>query len=79
MRRSLALLLLLALAFGACASHPDGAYYPTPKASATVAFAVTLHRAALAAGDDPARYSFALVKTDEVTAFAAEDATFYFS
>lgn len=79
MRRSLALLLVLVLALGACASHPDGAYYPTPKASATVAFADTLHRAALAAGDDPARYSFALVKTDEVSAFAAEDATFYFS
>ncbi len=79
MRRSRALLLVLALALGACASHPDGAYYPTPKAPATVAFADTLHRAALAAGDDPARYSFALVKTGEVTAFAAEDATFYFS
>lgn len=79
MRRSLALLLVLALTLGACASHPDGAYYPTPRASATVAFADTLHRAARASGDDPARYSFALVEADAVTAFAAEDATFYFS
>lgn len=79
MRRSLALLLVLALALGACASHPDGAYYPTPRTPATVTVADALHRAALAAGDDPARYSFALVKTDEVTAFAADDATFYFS
>lgn len=39
----------------------------------------TLHRAAEAAGADPARYSFALIETRAVTAFAAEDATFYFS
>src|SRR5574341_150601 len=79
MRRSFALLLVLVVGLGACASHPDGAYYPTPRASATVTFADSLHRAALAAGDDPARYSFALVQTDEVSAFAADDATFYFS
>ena len=40
----------------------------------------TLYRAAQAAGDDPARYSFALVKTEGISAFSGdEDAVFYFS
>jgi len=34
---------------------------------------------AAAAGDDPARYSFAMIATGDVSAFTAEDATFYFS
>ena len=79
MRRALVLLVVVAFALSACAAHPDGAYYPTPPAPGTVTISHTLYRAALAAGDDPARYSFALVETDAVTAFAADDATFYFS
>jgi Zn-dependent protease with chaperone function len=79
MRRALVLLVVVAFALSACAAHPDGAYYPTPTAPGTVTISHTLYRAALAAGDDPARYSFALVETDAVTAFAADDATFYFS
>ena len=79
MRRTLALLVVLALALSACASHPEGAYYPTPEKPGTLTISYTLHRAALAAGDDPEHYSFALIKTDEVTAFAADEATFYFS
>ncbi len=77
MRRAAVLLVVLALS--ACASHPDGAYYPTSTAPGTVRLSHTLHRAAASAGDDPTHYSFALVRTDAVTAFAAEDATFYFS
>ena len=38
-----------------------------------------LHRAAVAAGDDPARYSFALIKTRHPVAFTDQDATFYIS
>ena len=81
MRRSLALLVVLvvALALGACASHPEGAYYPTPQKPETLAISHTLHRAAVAAGEDPTHYSFALIKTDAITALAAEEATFYFS
>ena len=79
MRRSLALLIVVALALGACASHPEGAYFPLPEKLDTVVISHTLYRAAEAAGDEPARYSFALIKTDAVTAFAAENATFYFS
>ena len=82
MRRSLALLLLLVLTSG-CAlippTHPDLAYYPSPRDPGTIKISQTLHRAAEAAGDDPDRYSFALIETSAVTAFAAEDATFYFS
>src|SRR6058998_3372270 len=82
MRRSLALLLLVILSTG-CAlippTPPDFAYYPSPRAPRTNKISHALYRAAEAAGDDPARYSFALIETSAVTAFAAEDATFYFS
>jgi Zn-dependent protease with chaperone function len=39
--------------------------------------AATLHRAALAAGDDPERYSFAFVKSRTAAAYSDEEATFY--
>src|SRR5437879_10976129 len=83
MLRSLALLAGLTLFTTGCAlippSHPDLAYYPSPRDPGTIKISQTLHRAAEAAGDDPDRYSFALIETSAVTAFAAEDATFYFS
>jgi len=82
MRRALALLLVAVLTSG-CAffppPHPDSAYYPSLREPGTVKISRTLHRAAEAAGDDPERYSFALIQTSAITAFAAEDATFYFS
>jgi|SRR5436853_2935319 len=78
MRRLVALLAVV-LGLAACVTHPDGAYYPPPNQPHTVTLARTLARAAQAAGDEPARYSFALIPTDAVTAFAAGDATFYFS
>jgi Zn-dependent protease with chaperone function len=63
-----------------CATVPDGAYFPNPSPR-TAAVAQALHRAASAAGDDPARYSFALIKTRQVSAFSSGDdeAVFYFS
>jgi Zn-dependent protease with chaperone function len=80
--RRVFLLLLLAASVGGCAllpSTPKGAYFPEPSTRTTV-LANTLYRAAQAAGDDPARYSFALVKTKGVSAFSGdEDAVFYFS
>jgi len=82
MRRSLAVLLLAALTTG-CAlippSHPDGAYYPSPRDPGTIKISRTLYRAAQAAGDDPDHYSFGLIQTSAVTSFAGEGATFYFS
>src|SRR5438093_1349819 len=82
MRRSLALLLFLMCASG-CAlippMHPENAYYPSPSDSRSLTISYTLYRAAQASGDDPTRYSFAFIQTAAVTAFAADDATFYFS
>ena len=82
MLRSLALVAVLTLTTG-CAlippSHPDRAYYPSAGDPAALRISQTLYRAAQAAGDDPAYYSFALIHTPTVTSFAGDDATFYFS
>jgi Zn-dependent protease with chaperone function len=75
---SVLLLVLVVLAPG-CAGLPEGTYFPAPGAPNTVRVANVLHRAALAAGDDPARYSFALIKTRHPVAFTDQDATFYIS
>ncbi|PYN00263.1 MAG: hypothetical protein DME08_04065, partial [Candidatus Rokuibacteriota bacterium] len=39
----------------------------------------TLYRAAVAAGDDPAHYSFAMLQTSKVVAVTYEEGIFYFS
>lgn len=86
MRRSsaAAALALVVLAVGGCAllfedRVPAGAYFPDPRDPDTGALAHVLWRAALAAGDDPARYSFARVPGDGLLALADDDAVFYFS
>ena len=73
------LLLALAVLSAACASAPDRAYYPAPDDPGARLVSQVLFRAARAAGDDPARCSFALIQSRDVSAFSAEDATFYFS
>jgi Zn-dependent protease with chaperone function len=82
MLRSLGLVTVLTLATG-CAlippSHPDLAYYPSPRDPAATKISSTLYRAARAVGDDPDGYSFALIQTKTVTSFVGPDATFYFS
>jgi Zn-dependent protease with chaperone function len=78
MRRALLAILIIA-ALGGCATVPDRAYFPPPDAADTRLLATTLYRVAAAAGDDPRRYSFALIGTRDVSAFTADDATFYFS
>ncbi|MBM3221465.1 MAG: hypothetical protein FJZ38_22805 [Candidatus Rokubacteria bacterium] len=78
MTRVILVLALVGVLTG-CATAPDGAYFPQPSAR-TAAVANALYRAAQAAGDDPARYSFALIKSRDISAFSGEeDATFYFS
>lgn len=77
MRRYAVLAALLL--FTGCASVPDLAYYPSPSDPETKAVAGSLYRAARAASDDPARYSFALIRTRNVSAYTADNATFYFS
>ena len=72
-------ILALAALAAACAGLPSGTYYPEPGDPNTLRVANVLHRAAVAAGDDPARYTFALIKTRHPTAFTDKDATFYIS
>jgi Zn-dependent protease with chaperone function len=75
---AVAVLVLASLGAG-CAGLPEGTYYPPPGTPDTLRVANILHRAAFAAGDDPARYSFALIRTRHPVAFTDEDATFYIS
>ena len=56
---------------------PSGTYFPDPRHALTQKVSRALHRAALAAGDDPARYSFALVRAEEAQVYADADAVFY--
>jgi len=76
--RAAVLIVLLVVAAG-CAAAPDGAYFPEPADPATRMLTHVLYRAAAAAGDDPTRYSFALVASRDVAAYSADDATFYFT
>jgi len=71
--------LIMAILAAGCAGLPAGTYYPAPKDPNALRVANVLHRAAVAAGDDPARYTFALIKTRQPAAFTDEDATFYIS
>jgi Zn-dependent protease with chaperone function len=70
--------VVLVLSVG-CSTVPRGAYFPRTPAPTTIALAHSLYRAAQAAGDDPGRYSFALVRTDEALAWCDANATVYFS
>lgn len=80
MRRAACVALLLAaLALAACAAVPRDAYFPPPTDPATARVAHALHRAAIAAGDDPDRYSFAFIKTRVAVAVSDEEATVYVS
>jgi Zn-dependent protease with chaperone function len=71
------LTMALALLGGGCASVPSGAYAPEPGHPATTRVAEALHRAALAVGDDPARYGFAFVQSPRAVVLSDAEATFY--
>jgi Zn-dependent protease with chaperone function len=77
--RRLAVLAIAVTALAACATVPDGAYYPPAGDPRTRVLGEALYRAARAASEDPERYSFAMVRTAEVRAYTSDDATFYFS
>ena len=72
-------LLVLAILASGCAGLPAGTYYPAPNDPNTLRVANALNRAAVAACDDPARYTFALIKTRHPVAFTDVDQTFYIS
>src|SRR5262245_23336257 len=80
---TIVLVVVVALAISACAllppRVPDHAYYPNAANPHTKRLSESLYRAAVAAGDDPGRYSFAMVKASEITAVTAGDGIFYFS
>ncbi len=77
--RAVTVLVVVLLCAGCVATHPERAYYASPSSPQSVLLAQTLYRAAQAAGDDPTRYSFAMIRTRDVSAYAADDAIFYFS
>ncbi|MFQ5897238.1 MAG: M48 family metalloprotease [Candidatus Methylomirabilia bacterium] len=70
-------LLALATLLAGCATVPPGTYFPGLSDPDTQKVSHALYRAAQAAGDDPARYSFALVMSQEAQAYSDRDATFY--
>ena len=74
-----ALVLLCALALAACSVAPRDAYFPTPTDPNTAKVSQALYRAAVAAADDPDRYSFAFIKTRVAVAMSDEEATIYVS
>ena len=71
--------LLAALLLAACATAPEGTYFATPSDPSTPRMAQILSRAAVAGGDDPARYGFAFIKSPTAAAYSDEDAVFYFT
>jgi Zn-dependent protease with chaperone function len=77
--RRVTILLVVITNLTACATVPDNAYYPDPSAPETRVLAQALYRAARAASEDPKRYSFAMLRTAEVRAYTADEATFYFT
>lgn len=75
-RRAFGIAVAVLLLAG-CASVPPGAYFPSSTHPDALKVSHALYKAAVAAGDDPAHYSFALVASPQVQAWSAEHATFY--
>ena len=71
--------LVLVLVTGCASTVPERAYYPNPAHPETRVLAEALWRAAKAASDDPGEYSFAMIRSNDVSAYTVEDATFYFT
>lgn len=69
--------LLALLLLAGCSAAPRGAYFPPPGDPATARVSGALHRAAVAAGDEPERYSFAFVATPIAVVGSDEEATIY--
>lgn len=72
-----ALIGCLLLALAGCASVPGGTYFPALNHPDSLKVSHALYRAAVAAGDDPAQYTFALVASPQLQAWSDANATFY--
>src|SRR5581483_9747082 len=77
--RALVTAALAALTLSACATAPEGTYFARPADPSTPRMAQILSRAAIAGGDDPARYGFAFIKSPTAAGYSDEDAVFYFT
>jgi len=71
--------LVLVMVTGCASTVPERAYYPNPADPETRVLAEALWHAAKAASDDPGEYSFAMIRSNDVSAYTVEDATFYFT
>jgi Zn-dependent protease with chaperone function len=69
--------LLALLLLAGCSAAPRGAYFPPPADPATIRVSGALHRAVVAAGDEPDRYSFAFVASPIAVVASDEEATLY--
>ena len=67
------------LALAGCSAAPAGTYFPPLDHPDSLKVSHALYRAAVATGDDPARYSFALVASPQAQAWSDDHATFYVS
>ncbi len=68
---------ILAVLLAGCSAAPRGAYFPPPGDPHSARVAHVLHRAAVAAGDEPERYSFGFIASPVAVAASDEEATFY--
>jgi Zn-dependent protease with chaperone function len=68
---------ILAVLLAGCSAAPRGAYFPPPGDPHSARVAHVLHRAAIAAGDEPGRYSFGFIASPVAAAASDEEATFY--
>jgi Zn-dependent protease with chaperone function len=60
-----------------CAAAPRGAYFPPPSDPATARVSGVLHRAVIAAGDEPDRYAFAFIRSPMAVVSSDEELTLY--
>lgn len=75
--RLTSIVLVAILLLPACGTVPDRAYYPDPAEPDTKAVSHALWRTAIAAGDDPHRWSFAFIATQDVSAYTADEGVLY--
>src|SRR5262245_27075859 len=72
--------IVLALLLAGCATgYLERAYFADPADAKTPQLAHALYRAARAAGDDPARYGFVMIRSRHVAAYHTDDGVFYFT
>src|SRR5262245_292786 len=77
--RPLVPVLLVLLVAGCTPGYLERAYFADPSAPSTAQLSHTLYRAAQAAGEDPAQYSFVMIRSRHVAAYHTDDGVFYFT